>query len=157
MIFYKIFKMDINQAKEFYISKFETISERKIFPSQEEINRYSQLICRNPLYLEFYDDLLQLMIKFSDGSTQSKIWAHNISVACCGKTHLYLDMGFIQRSEVTNIFCEHFPLLAAKNINNAMRWKKFLYRQFCIDSNLPICPSASCSDCPSYNECYIKV
>ncbi len=148
------FHMDIDQSKTFYVSKLQAMAGKRHSIPDTEVKRYSQLITANPLPLEFYDDLVELMLNHSDQSVQAKVWAHKIAIACCGKTHLYTDMGFEERQKVSSLFHTYFPTLAEKNIGNAMRWKKFLYRQFCLSSGLPICPSASCSECPSYSECY---
>ena len=146
--------MDIQDLTTFYVTAIESIAGIYHTESLEEVERYSQLIASNPLPLEFYEDLTELMLSHSDSSEQAQIWAHKIAIACCGKTHLYMDMGFDSRQSISDIFHTYFPTLAAKNVGNAMRWKKFLYRQFCVTSGLPICPSASCSECPSYTECY---
>lgn len=150
--------MDLVESKKFYVDGLQgALGVAQVADSREyadELERYSQLITANPLPLEFYDDLVELMLAHSDNGSQARAWAHRVAVACCGKTHLYQDMGFQNRLSVSDIFHTHFPTLAQKNIGNAMRWKKFIYRQFCLTSGLPICPSASCSECPSRTECY---
>ncbi|NRD75283.1 nitrogen fixation protein NifQ [Shewanella sp. VB17] len=122
-----------------------------------EIHQFSQLIVINPRPLEFYEDLTELLIQYAtENDQQAKWWAHKIIIACCGKTHLYSDMGFKNRKMISALFRQHFPLLANKNIGNKMRWKKFIYRQFCLAEQLPLCPTASCSECPSKQECYTE-
>ncbi|WP_299007421.1 nitrogen fixation protein NifQ [uncultured Shewanella sp.] len=121
-----------------------------------EIDRFSQLMVNNAGPLEFYEDLLALLtahLSMQD-KKQGLWWAHKIVIACCGRTHLYIDMGFEQRQSITALFTQYFPSFAIKNIDNKMRWKKFLYRQFCLAAQLPLCPTASCGECPSYQECY---
>ncbi|WP_299495814.1 nitrogen fixation protein NifQ [uncultured Shewanella sp.] len=121
-----------------------------------DIAHFSQLMVNNPSPLAFYEDLmdlLQMHLLMSD-KQQALWWAHKIVIACCGRTHLYLDMGFKERQSITALFTQYFPSFASKNIDNKMRWKKFLYRQFCLVAQLPLCPTASCSQCPSYQECY---
>lgn len=121
-----------------------------------DIGHFSQLMVNNAGPLEFYDDLFTLLTEYvSPQEKQVALWwAHKIVIACCGRTHLYIDMGFEQRESITALFTEYFPSFAVKNIDNKMRWKKFLYRQFCLVAQLPLCPTASCSQCPSYQECY---
>lgn len=148
--------MDLNESVSFYTQRLTQIVGVTVPSWSDDVLRYSQLIVANPYPLEFYDDLTELMLSHSDNSQEAKIWAHKIAVGCCGKTHLYQDMGFNNRKPVSEIFHIYFPSLAEKNIGNAMRWKKFLYRQFCLSSGLPICPSASCSECPSYADCYTE-
>ncbi|MCL1126578.1 nitrogen fixation protein NifQ [Shewanella surugensis] len=122
----------------------------------DEIERFSQLIVLNPGPLAFYDDLIELLTEhLSIHEKQMALWwAHKMVIACCGRTHLYIDIGFEAREKMTILFNRYFPTLAKKNIDNKMRWKKFLYRQFCLAAQLPLCPTASCSECPSYQECY---
>ncbi|WP_298773873.1 nitrogen fixation protein NifQ [uncultured Shewanella sp.] len=121
-----------------------------------DIKRFSQLIVNNAGPLAFYDDLFALLtahLSMQD-KQQALWWAHKIVIACCGRTHLYIDMGFEERQGITALFNQYFPSFAIKNIDNKMRWKKFLYRQFCLAAQLPLCPTASCSQCSSYQECY---
>lgn len=122
----------------------------------DEIDQFSQLIVRNPGPLAFYDDLVELLTEYASSHEKQVAlwWAHKIVIACCGRTHLYIDMGFEERDKITFLFNRYFSTLAKKNIDNKMRWKKFIYRQFCISAQLPLCPTASCSECPSYQECY---
>ncbi|WP_366930755.1 nitrogen fixation protein NifQ [Marinospirillum sp.] len=35
-----------------------------------------------------------------------------------------------------------------------MKWKKFLYRQLCMDSGITYCRSPSCEACSDYAECF---
>jgi hypothetical protein len=123
----------------------------------DEIHQFSQLIVLNPGPLAFYEDLTELLMRdVAENDQEAKWWAHKIIIACCGKTHLYSDMGFKGRGIISALFRQHFPLLANKNIGNKMRWKKFIYRQFCLAEQLPLCPAASCSECPSRQECYTE-
>ena len=122
-----------------------------------EIHQFSQLMVLNPGPLAFYEDLTELLIQYVvENEPQAKWWAHKIVIACCGRTHLYCDIGFKNRKMISTLFKQYFPLLANKNVGNKMRWKKFIYRQFCLAEQLPLCPTASCSDCPSRQECYTE-
>jgi nitrogen fixation protein NifQ len=122
---------------------------------QKEINHFSELILNNPSPLMYYDDLHNLLIKNANKNEPlAKYIAHKIVIACCGKTHLYESLQFSNRKPVTELFEKYFSQLAIKNVNYAMRWKKFLYREYCLESSLPFCPTASCSECPSYSTCY---
>lgn len=148
--------MDTKEATDFYLNGLKQYNDSAILAEHHlaETNLYSNLIVKNPLPLEFYEDLIELLIRHSNGSNEAKIWAHKIAIGCCGRTHLYLDLGFTERSKISQIFNTHFAALADKNEGNVMRWKKFIYRQFCLESGLPLCPTASCGECPTYTECY---
>jgi nitrogen fixation protein NifQ len=35
-----------------------------------------------------------------------------------------------------------------------MKWKKFLYRQFCAREEIYVCPAPSCGVCKDYAKCF---
>ena len=35
-----------------------------------------------------------------------------------------------------------------------MKWKKFLYRQFCSREGIYVCPAPSCGVCKDYAKCF---
>ena len=76
-----------------------------------DIDRFSQLMVNNAGPLEFYDDLLALLTAHlsMQHKQQGLWWAHKIVIACCGRTHLYIDMGFEQRHSITALFTRYFP------------------------------------------------
>lgn len=146
--------MNKKEAEAFYIRAFEKTCGMKLPICLQKERRYLELMVKDNRPLAFYEDLMELLLRHCYACFEAKLWAHRIAISCCGKTHLYLDMGFSNRRYVSQLFHLHFPKLAKKNINNAMRWKKFLYRQLCEELTLPICPVASCGECPDYSFCY---
>ena len=47
----------------------------------------------------------------------------------------------------------NFPELARANTGD-MKWKKFLYRQFCAAEGIYVCPAPSCGVCKDYAKCF---
>ena len=147
--------MDKQQATAFYVQAFEKVCGINLPVCLQKEWRYIELIVHNSRPLAFYDDLMALLMRYCSASLDAKLWAHRVAISCCGKTHLYVDMGFSDRGYVSEIFHTYFPKLAKKNQNNTMRWKKFLYRQLCEELTLPVCPTASCDECPEHKACYV--
>ncbi len=67
--------------------------------------------------------------------------------------HLWEDLGLSNRPALTALIARHLPGLAAAN-GQKMRWKKFLYRQVCLDDGLSLCLSPVCDDCPEWALCF---
>jgi nitrogen fixation protein NifQ len=67
--------------------------------------------------------------------------------------HLWQDLGLRHRRELNWLMGRHFETLAARNSRD-MKWKKFLYRQICVDDALPICPAPTCDECCDYQACF---
>lgn len=80
--------------------------------------------------------------------------ARIIAVACSGRDHLWYDMGLWSRDDLNAFINHNFPSLIRDNHFN-MRWKKFLYRQLCIKSEVMMCRSPNCRECIDYPECFI--
>ncbi|MFM2484290.1 nitrogen fixation protein NifQ [Celerinatantimonas yamalensis] len=79
-----------------------------------------------------------------------------ISSASMGFHHLWQDLGLPKRAMLTQLMVDCFPELAARNYP-AMRWKKFFYRQLCLEHGALVCRSPSCDECTSYQECFEPV
>ncbi|QEW05065.1 nitrogen fixation protein NifQ [Nitrincola iocasae] len=80
--------------------------------------------------------------------------ARIIACACGGSDHLWYDLGLWSRDDLNALLQHNFPDLVKANRFN-MRWKKFLYRQLCLESNVMMCRSPNCRDCVDYSECFI--
>jgi nitrogen fixation protein NifQ len=121
-----------------------------------EVNTFAKLIDANPQALGEYDDLSDLLNSAASRNLKedAHFWSHQISIGCTGQDHLYSDMGFTDRSEVSAIMQKYFPALAELNPNSKMKWKKFLYKQLCDRANIPTCPAPSCQQCVDYAECF---
>jgi nitrogen fixation protein NifQ len=100
------------------------------------------------------DDLLALLLRYRAGLSASEVWlAHIVAHACCGRQHLWQDLGLANRSELSTLMTVAFPRLAALNSND-MKWKKFIYHHYCSSEGIYVCPSPSCGQCADYKHCY---
>lgn len=67
---------------------------------------------------------------------ESTVLADVIAQKSTRMNHLYQDMGFKSRSEMSEFMARHYPKLAEKKPKE-IRWKKFLYD--CIEETAPAC------------------
>jgi nitrogen fixation protein NifQ len=99
-------------------------------------------------------DLIDLMVEHRAGLDESEHWvAHIVAAACMGGNHLWQDLGLWNRTDLSRLFTENFPALAAKNVRD-MKWKKFLYKQLCQREGVHVCRSPSCEVCVDYANCF---
>jgi nitrogen fixation protein NifQ len=102
------------------------------------------------------DDLLQLFITYRAGQRDSELWlARSVAYACCGRNHLWQDLGLANRGELSGLMTCAFPSLAALNVGD-MKWKKFIYRHYCAREGIYVCPAPSCGECSDYSQCFAK-
>jgi nitrogen fixation protein NifQ len=100
------------------------------------------------------DDLLQLLLEYRAGVRQSEVWlAHIVAYSCCGRNHLWQDLGLANRGELSTLMTVAFPALAALNVGD-MKWKKFIYRHYCSREGIYVCPAPSCSECADHAKCF---
>lgn len=99
-------------------------------------------------------DLESLMKRHCAGRSPSELWmASIVATACLGSDHLWQDLGLWCRDELSELMQRNFPALAQKNVNN-MKWKKFLYKQLCVDEGVYVCRAPSCEVCADYQHCF---
>lgn len=67
--------------------------------------------------------------------------------------HLWQDLGFASRLELSQLMRRHFPRLAARN-HQDMKWKKFFYRMMCSSTGYSLCVAPVCSDCDDFDQCF---
>ena len=68
--------------------------------------------------------------------------------------HLWEDLGLDSRAELGRLMIDCFPQLVVQNVHH-MRWKKFFYRQRCLQSQGEIvCRSPSCDECLERSLCF---
>jgi nitrogen fixation protein NifQ len=79
--------------------------------------------------------------------------AERVAVACLGDNHLWQDLNFTSRAELSALMGHWFPGLVAKNQHD-MKWKKFLYKQLCEREEIFICKSPSCAVCTDHAHCF---
>jgi nitrogen fixation protein NifQ len=102
------------------------------------------------------DDLLQLLLEYRAGVRESETWlAHTVAYSCCGRNHLWQDLGLANRNELTLLMNTAFPALAELNVGD-MKWKKFIYRHYCTREGIYVCPAPSCSACADFSKCFAK-
>jgi nitrogen fixation protein NifQ len=101
-----------------------------------------------------WQELVQLLADYRAGQHPSELWlAYIIAAACMGSSHLWRDLGLMDRESLKQLMQLNFPILAIKN-NSDMRWKKFFYRQLCEQQGHYLCRSPSCDICPTYQDCF---
>jgi len=119
------------------------LEEAKNLPVREEDDRFLER-----------EDLIRLILTYRAEKDPSEQWvASIITDACMGADHLWQDLGLFDRGQLSELIATNFPGLAEKNDRN-MKWKKFLYRQLCIEEGIYVCRSPSCEVCADYNDCY---
>ena len=102
-------------------------------------------------------DLVALLLDHADASagTPEEIAtvAERVALACLGDNHLWQDLRFASRAELSALMGRWFPALVAKN-HADMKWKKFLYKQLCEREELFICKAPSCAVCVDRPICF---
>jgi len=101
-----------------------------------------------------WGDLQKLLLDHRAGEYPSELLIANIvATACAGRDHLWQDIGLASREELSKLMWVNFPALARANTGD-MKWKKFLYRQFCSREGIYVCPAPSCGVCKDYAKCF---
>ena len=99
-------------------------------------------------------DLKRLLLEHRAGLDISEQWlADIVAAACMGGNHLWQDLGLWSRRELSELMQRNFPSLAAKN-DRDMKWKKFLYKQLCVQEGVYACRAPSCEVCIDYSNCF---
>lgn len=100
------------------------------------------------------DELIALMLMHRAGDDEGEAaMAHIVAAACMANDHLWQDLGLWSRSDLGQLMQHNFPALAAKN-DRDMKWKKFLYKQLCVQEGIYTCRSPSCEVCADYAACF---
>jgi nitrogen fixation protein NifQ len=100
------------------------------------------------------EDLRGLLLEYRAGLVESEVWlAHTVAYACCGRNHLWQDLGLANRGELSTLMNTAFPALANLNTGD-MKWKKFIYRHYCALEGIYVCPSPSCGECVDFSKCF---
>jgi nitrogen fixation protein NifQ len=100
------------------------------------------------------EDILHLLLDYRAGLRESEVWlAHIVAYSCCGRNHLWQDLGLANRDELSTLMQVAFPSLAALNVDD-MKWKKFIYRHYCSKEGIYVCPAPSCGECADHHKCF---
>lgn len=111
-------------------------------------------VVRPALPIPEREDLEKLLLDHRAGRSPAEAWlATIVATACAGADHLWQDLGFASRAELSRLMQVNFPELAALNSGD-MKWKKFLYRQFCSREGIYVCPAPSCGVCTDFAKCF---
>ncbi|MBK7001423.1 MAG: nitrogen fixation protein NifQ [Rhodoferax sp.] len=104
--------------------------------------------------IEELGDLFDLLVAHRAKRQESEVWlARSVAWGCGGCDHLWQDLGLAHRGELSFLMQTAFTSLAALNVND-MKWKKFIYRQYCSKEGIYVCPTPSCAECADFNTCY---
>ncbi len=100
-------------------------------------------------------DVLALLLEHAapNAGPELRQVAETVAVACLGDNHLWQDLQFASRAELSALMRQWFPALVEKN-HADMKWKKFLYKQLCEREALFVCKSPSCAVCCDYSKCF---
>ncbi len=100
------------------------------------------------------DELIRLMLAYRAGVDASEAWiARIVAAGCMAADHLWQDLGLWSRLDLTEMLRRNFPALAARN-DRDMKWKKFLYKQLCMEEGIYTCRAPSCEVCADYADCF---
>lgn len=100
------------------------------------------------------EELENLLRRYFVGDPGEREWIIGLLVAgCLGEDHLWQDLGFWTRAELSAFLERNFPALAARNVKD-MKWKKFLYKQLCEAEGIYVCRSPTCEACADFLKCY---
>jgi len=112
------------------------------------------LLDGRPEAIPEWKDLYRLLSDHRAGVRESELWvAKIVATACAGRDHLWQDLGFAGRNELSFLMTVNFPSLVRENSGD-MKWKKFLYRQFCAQDGIYVCPAPSCAECADWAKCF---
>ncbi|HPF58204.1 MAG TPA: nitrogen fixation protein NifQ [Candidatus Competibacteraceae bacterium] len=104
--------------------------------------------------VEELDELVKLLELFQAGRDLSEQWLSVIvATGCMANDHLWQDLGLWSRRDLSDLMARNFPALAAKN-DHDMKWKKFLYKQLCVQEGVYLCRAPSCAVCCDYARCF---
>lgn len=110
--------------------------------------------CPAPRTDEIEDMLLALLLAHRSDEREETEWlACALASACLGDNHLWQDMGLPNREALSSLLRRHFTTLYNKNSGN-MKWKKFLYKQLCEQTEIVVCKVPSCRVCTDYAICF---
>lgn len=101
-----------------------------------------------------WEDIQRLLLDHRARRSASELWmASIVATACGGRDHLWQDLGLGDRGQLSRLMQLNFPALADLNTGD-MKWKKFIYKQFCARDGIYVCPAPSCSECADRAKCF---
>jgi nitrogen fixation protein NifQ len=98
--------------------------------------------------------LRELLVRSTTNRTPFQLhFAALIARRSMRPNHLWQDLGFRNRRELSDLMHKHFKPLAVRNVND-MKWKKFFYRMICRDEGFRLCMAPTCSECVDFSACF---
>lgn len=99
-------------------------------------------------------DLRALLLNNQSQPSPLSTWmAHIIARRSLETNHLWQDLGFLDRTDLSRMMRELFAPLAQANARD-MKWKKFFYRELCQQEGMSICKSPVCDSCTDFAICF---
>ncbi|MDA8230291.1 MAG: nitrogen fixation protein NifQ [Magnetospirillum sp.] len=100
-------------------------------------------------------DLRRLLMDHATcpGSDAARWLAAMVARRSLEPDHLWQDLGLSSRADLSGLLRRHFGPLAEKNTRD-MKWKKFFYRQMCLDEGIRVCKSPVCDGCTDFSLCF---
>lgn len=100
-----------------------------------------------------YRELIGLFLEHAADNPEAPLAAAVLAAGCMAEDHLWQDMGFWSRADLSAFIGRWFPALATKNARD-MKWKKFFYKQLCNREGVYTCRAPSCAVCVDYALCF---
>ncbi|MGE0082195.1 MAG: nitrogen fixation protein NifQ [Thiohalomonadaceae bacterium] len=100
-----------------------------------------------------FEDLRRLFLTHGEERDETAWLATMLAAGCMGGDHLWQDMGLWSRRDLSALIASNFPALAARNEHD-MKWKKFFYKQLCLQEGIYACRAPSCQVCSDYAACF---
>ncbi len=94
-----------------------------------------------------------LWMNCAEASVFELLMTRLVARRCQRPNHLWQDLGFASRTELSMLMQLHFPRLALKNAND-MKWKKFFYRMMCSSEGFRLCSVPVCTECDDFDACF---
>ena len=127
---------------------------RRYLPHLEATEFYSYGETLDPARYDEHEDLRALFLSHqAEGVEDAGLMADILTAGCMGGDHLWQDMGFWSRNDLSAFIGHAFTPLAEKNLHD-MKWKKFFYKQLCNQEGVYTCRAPSCQVCADYQKCF---
>ncbi|WP_432698459.1 nitrogen fixation protein NifQ [Marinobacterium sp. YM272] len=97
-------------------------------------------------------ELVELLESFRVPSAPQEL-SLIIATGCLGGDHLWRDLGFPDRSLLSEMMQLAYPALKSLN-DRDMKWKRFFYKQLCERGGGYVCRAPSCDQCSAYADCF---
>ena len=118
----------------------------------EEFNTHGEML--DPSRYDEHEDLRSLFLSHqAEEVADAAAMADILTAGCMGGDHLWQDMGFWSRKDLSAFIGHAFAPLAEKNVHD-MKWKKFFYKQLCNQEGVYTCRAPSCQACADYSDCF---